>query len=121
VSCFEWVQNIENEQWSLDQVNQRLRKNFEKALDEVAEAQRELNAKVSLQGPPPEESEDAPPPLEPANMRTAAYVLAISRVANVAIERGIWSLIPHSAPASHSGQGDEDAGVEEQGSERLDP
>jgi glutamate dehydrogenase (NAD(P)+) len=90
VSYFEWVQNIENQQWSLDQVNSSLREKLEKALDEVTEIQRELNAKISLQEPPSEESEDAPPPLEPADMRTAAYVLAISRVANVAIERGIW-------------------------------
>jgi glutamate dehydrogenase (NAD(P)+) len=90
VSYFEWVQNIENQQWSLDQVNRRLREKLETALDEVTEVQRNLNAKISLQEPPSDEDEDAPPPLEPANMRTAAYVLAISRVANVAIERGIW-------------------------------
>jgi glutamate dehydrogenase (NAD(P)+) len=90
VSYFEWVQNIENQQWTLDEVNDKLREKLEKALDEVAEVQHELNAKISLQEPPPEDSEDAPAPLEPADMRTAAYVLAISRVANVAIERGIW-------------------------------
>jgi glutamate dehydrogenase/leucine dehydrogenase len=90
VSYFEWVQNIEHQQWSLDQVNRSLREKLEKAFDEVTEVQRELNARISLQEPPSEEDEDAPAPLEPADMRTAAYVLAISRVANVAIERGIW-------------------------------
>lgn len=90
VSYFEWVQNFENQQWSLEQVNQSLREKLEKALDDVAELQRELNEKIALQEPPSEEIEDAPPPLEPADMRTAAYVLAISRVANVVIERGIW-------------------------------
>jgi glutamate dehydrogenase/leucine dehydrogenase len=90
VSYFEWVQNIENQQWTLDQVNSSLREKLEKALDAVAEIQLELNEKLSQQEPPPEEGEDAPPALEPADMRTAAYVLAISRVANVAIERGIW-------------------------------
>ena len=29
-------------------------------------------------------------PLEPVDLRTAAYVLAISRVARVTLERGIW-------------------------------
>jgi glutamate dehydrogenase/leucine dehydrogenase len=29
-------------------------------------------------------------PLEPVDLRTAAYVLAIARVANVTLERGIW-------------------------------
>ena len=30
------------------------------------------------------------PHLEPPDLRMAAYVLAISRVANVALARGIW-------------------------------
>ena len=41
----------------------------------------------------PGESEDpaaSEPPPGPADLRTAAYVLAVTRVAHVALERGIW-------------------------------
>jgi glutamate dehydrogenase (NAD(P)+) len=73
VSYFEWVQNNENEQWELDEVNQKLRTKMERATDAVLERQDEINrggAKIDL--------------------RTAAFVLAIGRVAKVALERGIW-------------------------------
>jgi glutamate dehydrogenase (NAD(P)+) len=80
VSYFEWVQNIENEQWELDEVNTKLRRKIEQATDAVIDQQHELNA-----GQPLSEG-----PLGPVDMRIAAYVLAVSRVAQVALERGIW-------------------------------
>jgi glutamate dehydrogenase (NAD(P)+) len=89
VSYFEWVQNIENQQWALDQVNARLRSKLTRALDEVLEMHGKLNAEISTDESSPEVAEAAPA-REPADLRTAAYVLGVSRVANVAIERGIW-------------------------------
>ncbi|MCI0700370.1 MAG: Glu/Leu/Phe/Val dehydrogenase [Planctomycetia bacterium] len=73
VSYFEWVQNNENEQWELDEVNQKLRTKMERATDSVLDRQAEVNrggAKIDL--------------------RTAALLVAIGRVAQVALERGIW-------------------------------
>jgi glutamate dehydrogenase (NAD(P)+) len=73
VSYFEWVQNNENEQWDEDAVNQKLRAKMERATDSVLDRQTEANrngAKVDL--------------------RTAALLVAIGRVARVALERGIW-------------------------------
>ncbi|MGZ4807740.1 MAG: Glu/Leu/Phe/Val family dehydrogenase, partial [Thermoanaerobaculia bacterium] len=74
VSYFEWVQNIENEQWSEDLVNDHLRNKMEAATDAVLQMQIEIkdrhNAAVDL--------------------RTAAFALAIKRVATVALARGIW-------------------------------
>jgi glutamate dehydrogenase (NAD(P)+) len=75
VSYFEWVQNIENEQWDVDEVNSKLRNKMRRAVDAVIDRYESLkssdgNANVDL--------------------RTAALVVAIQRVANVALRRGIW-------------------------------
>jgi glutamate dehydrogenase (NAD(P)+) len=75
VSYFEWVQNNENEQWDVNEVNQKLRNKMDRATDAVIQKQKEINER---------------PGVEPADLRTAAFVLAIERVAHVALERGIW-------------------------------
>jgi glutamate dehydrogenase (NAD(P)+) len=84
VSYFEWVQNNENQQWDLDEVNQKLRVKMERATDAVIDKQQEINAAATKK---PDRRADR---LEPIDLRTAAYVVAISRVAQVALERGIW-------------------------------
>src|SRR5262249_51738438 len=73
VSYFEWVQNIENEQWDLEEVNEKLRTKMERATDAVVARQARLN-----KGP------------GPVDLRTAALVVAVERVAAVAQGRGIW-------------------------------
>ena len=75
VSYFEWVQNIENEQWDLAEVNDKLRTKMERATDAVLAKYAELHR-------------EKPP--DPPDLRTAALVLAIERVAHVALSRGIW-------------------------------
>jgi glutamate dehydrogenase (NAD(P)+) len=72
VSYFEWVQNIENEQWDLEEVNDKLHKKMARAVDAVVERWHQLGGPASV------------------DLRTAAMVLAIERVAQVALERGIW-------------------------------
>lgn len=79
VSYFEWVQNIENEQWELDEVNSKLRKKMYAAVDVVVQRWQDLRQKY-----PASHNDD------PIHLRTAAFVVAIERVANVALERGIW-------------------------------
>jgi glutamate dehydrogenase/leucine dehydrogenase len=74
VSYFEWVQNIENEQWDLEEVNHKLQTKMERATDTVIDKQAQINQK-------------AKPPID---LRTAALIVAIERVSNVALERGIW-------------------------------
>jgi glutamate dehydrogenase (NAD(P)+) len=74
VSYFEWVQNIENQQWDLDEVQHKLKTKMERATDAVIARQREIGARgASL-----------------IDLRTAALVVAIERVANAALKRGIW-------------------------------
>ena len=50
VSYFEWVQNIENEQWDLDEVNGKLHRKMERATDSVMDEQKRINRSLeSLQ------------------------------------------------------------------------
>ena len=80
VSFYEWVQNVENEQWDEDKVNRRLRRRMVRATDAVLDTFKRVNGEVGTGGMPD----------EPIDLRTAAYVLAVSRVAKVTRERGIW-------------------------------
>jgi glutamate dehydrogenase (NAD(P)+) len=73
VSYFEWVQNIENEQWDVAAVNDKLRAKMERATDAVLDRQAQVNRAGAA-----------------ADLRTAALLVAIERVAHVALERGIW-------------------------------
>ncbi len=68
VSYFEWVQNLEMLHWSEDDVNQRLRDIMMRSFQEV----REIAAK------------------ERVDMRTAAYILAVGRVAEATLLRGVY-------------------------------
>jgi len=74
VSYFEWVQNIENEQWSEDHVNEHLREKMEAATDAVLQMQIEIKDRSGVS----------------VDLRTSAFALAIKRVSTVALARGIW-------------------------------
>jgi glutamate dehydrogenase (NAD(P)+) len=79
VSYFEWVQNNENEQWDLEEVNHKLRTRMVRATDAVLDKQAEINRKAA-----------ADSAIEKIDLRTAALLVAIERVSQVALERGIW-------------------------------
>ncbi len=76
VSYFEWVQNIENEDWAIDEIHGKLRDRLVRATDRVVERWRRLPA------------EGAPPCAR--DLRTAALTIAVERLARVTLERGIW-------------------------------
>jgi len=80
VSYFEWVQNIENEQWDEAQVNEKLETKMRRGVDVVVERWRALNSARPNQGAGSHQ----------VDLRTAATVVAIERVARVAMERGVW-------------------------------
>jgi glutamate dehydrogenase (NAD(P)+) len=80
VSYYEWVQNIENEQWGEEEVNQKLRNKINRATDTVLEKQADVNRSL----------EAKKSNLEPIDLRTAAFLVAIERVAHVTLQRGIW-------------------------------
>jgi glutamate dehydrogenase (NAD(P)+) len=69
VSYFEWVQNRQRFAWTEDRVNDELERIVTEAFDRLVDTY---------------ESIDVP------NLRTAAYVVAIERVADAADDRGNW-------------------------------
>ncbi|NIR46031.1 MAG: Glu/Leu/Phe/Val dehydrogenase [Gemmatimonadetes bacterium] len=89
VSYFEWVQNNENEQWDEDTVNLKLHVKMQRASDSVLDKQIEINESLGALNSGRKEH-GLPADLEPVDLRTAAYILAIQRVARVTLERGIW-------------------------------
>ena len=90
VSYFEWVQNIEYEQWDLDVVNRKLLVKMQHATDAVLESQQKINASLKQIAAAQRERGTEKGPLMPVDLRTAAYVLAIRRVSEVTLARGIW-------------------------------
>jgi glutamate dehydrogenase (NAD(P)+) len=90
VSYFEWVQNVENEQWEEEEVNARLLRKMNKATDSVLDSQRTVNASLAELEARRQPSADGDGPLGPVDLRTAAYILAVKRVADVTLKRGIW-------------------------------
>ncbi len=68
VSYFEWVQNLEMLYWSEDDVNRRLKEIMVRSFHEV----QEIAAR------------------ERVDMRTAAYILAVGRVAEATLVRGVY-------------------------------
>lgn len=84
VSYFEWVQNIENEKWDLEEVNGKLKGKIHHGVDMVFDRCRGL---VNQSRSPDNGQSDQSTTI---NMRTAALVVAIERLARVTQERGIW-------------------------------
>ena len=68
VSYFEWVQDLDRDFWSIAHVNEKLREIMTKAFASTLE--------MSLR--------------EHVNMRTAAYLLAVQRVADATSLRGLY-------------------------------
>jgi glutamate dehydrogenase/leucine dehydrogenase len=68
VSYFEWVQNLTREHWTLEEVNEKLERKMTKAFSDVYK----LSAK------------------EESDMRTAALMLGVGRVAHALKTLGLW-------------------------------
>ena len=81
VSYFEWVQNLENQQWDLEKVEKFLRKRMTRAVDETVKRWTVLDEKYKsgFNG-----TQSGP------TLRDAALVTAIKRVATVVLQRDIW-------------------------------
>jgi glutamate dehydrogenase (NAD(P)+) len=68
VSYFEWLQNKRSEFWELEEVDSKLRKKITRAYEKVRDAAKEYNT----------------------DWRTAAYIVALTRLEKVYKERGIF-------------------------------
>ena len=78
VSYFEWVQNLENQQWPLDEVETKLKHKMEAAVDAIIARWRHIHDNHSR-------ADGAAPTL-----RDAALVEAIRRLSEVILQRDIW-------------------------------
>jgi glutamate dehydrogenase (NAD(P)+) len=81
VSYFEWVQNLENQQWPLDKVESLLDKKMCRAVDETVDRFNELSEMYKNGF-----NKGKPEPM----LRDAALVSAINRIATVVVQRDIW-------------------------------
>ncbi len=77
VSYYEWVQNIEHHSWPLDEINGRLRARLFNATDRVVARSRAFPA-------------DCADASLCTDLRAAAMVEALDRLARVTLQRGIW-------------------------------
>ena len=90
VSYYEWVQNNKTEQWDEDEVNGKLKRIMTKATDAVLDKQDEINGSLDALTARRHEMGRDGEPLPPVDLRTAAFVVAVERVAQVTLDRGIW-------------------------------
>jgi len=90
VSYFEWVQNIENEQWDEEDVNARLLTKMVRATDSVLDMQDTINGSLEEIRTTRRQNGRGDDPIDEIDLRTAAYILAVKRVADVTLKRGIW-------------------------------
>jgi len=81
VSYFEWVQNLDNEQWNLEKVERLLNERMIRAVDETVDRWDALKSKHKngLNG-----THTGP------TLRDAALVNAVKKLATVILQRDIW-------------------------------
>ena len=86
VSYYEWVQNHANEQWDLETVNHKLEKRMFNAVDAVFD----LWQGYAVGDFPHEEDKKNMQQNADPSLRTIALIIAIKRVADATLLRGIW-------------------------------
>lgn len=87
VSYYEWVQNSANEQWELETINQKLQKRMFTAVDAVFELWQDCVVGDDLTQL---KKNNAVPAGCLPDFRTIALIIAIKRVADATLLRGIW-------------------------------
>jgi glutamate dehydrogenase (NAD(P)+) len=90
VSYFEWVQNHANEQWDLGVVNGKLKRKMQTAVDTVLTRYRRLTEEAMTESEQAGAAADGGDKKPVIDLRTAALVVAVERVACATLERGIW-------------------------------
>ncbi len=78
VSYFEWVQNLENQQWQLEKVEERLQSRMQAAVDATVSRLSEMQER------------DSPVDGSAPALRDAALCVAIQRLSTVIMQRDIW-------------------------------
>ena len=88
VSYYEWLQNLENNQWELDDVNARLHKLMRKSTDAIVARWQELQRVTDERVTGIDGNDEVEP--YPLDLRTAALTIGVERLAQVTAQRGIW-------------------------------
>jgi glutamate dehydrogenase/leucine dehydrogenase len=90
VSYFEWVQNLQNEQWTAEDVHLRLREKMYSATEQVFSLHRHMSETFSDYQERWRNALPSAPPMRKPDMRVAATVLALRRCRFAVDQRGIW-------------------------------
>jgi glutamate dehydrogenase/leucine dehydrogenase len=90
VSYFEWVQNLQNEEWDEERVDEGLRKRMYRSTEAVMAKQAELTAALDTYQARWQEMAPGAPPLRAPDLRVAATVVAVGRAKATAEARGVW-------------------------------
>ena len=90
VSYFEWVQNLQNEEWEEERVEAELRKRMQRTVEHVVAEQESLLARFEeIRSRWAEAAPDGPPPRRP-DLRITATKMAMGRLFSAAEQRGVW-------------------------------
>ena len=90
VSYYEWVQNNKNEQWDEGEVNGKLERIMTQASDGVLKRRAEINGSLDELETARRRLDRVGDRLEPVDLRTAAFIVAVEKVARVVLDRGVW-------------------------------
>ena len=90
VSYFEWVQNLQNEEWDEQHVDDGLRKHIYRSTDAVISKLDEMVQDLPKFEARWQEMRPGAPPLRKPDHRIAAAVVAIGRTKATAEARGVW-------------------------------
>ncbi len=90
VSYFEWVQNLENEQWEEVEVHKRLRTKMRRATEMVLTEHTGLVQEFPAYQKRWHETMPDAPPIRCPDLRVAATVAAVSRCRVTTEQRGVW-------------------------------
>lgn len=90
VSYFEWVQNLQNEEWDETRVDEGLRRKMVRATEAVMAARATLLERAETCQERWAASRPDAPPLPSPDYRIAAHYVAVSRTLATALARGVW-------------------------------
>ena len=90
VSYYEWVQNLDNEQWEEHVVIDKLRTKMYRATEQVVAHRAALLASLDEYREQWKKARPDDGVLEPPDLRTAATALAMERCRRATMQRGIW-------------------------------
>jgi glutamate dehydrogenase (NAD(P)+) len=90
VSYYEWVQNLENQQWDEHEVLDKLRKKMRRATEKVVLSRAALSESYEEAAAAHAERHGGGIEVPPPDLRIAAYVVAVELTARSALQRGIW-------------------------------